>query len=40
MFCNILEDEEGEARTLEDGAVEVPYRPFQIVSVKLKGKRL
>ena len=37
MFCNLLEEDESEARVLEDGTVEVPYRPSQIVSLKLRG---
>ena len=34
-FCNLLEAESGEACVTADGAVEVPYGPFQIVSLKL-----
>jgi alpha-mannosidase len=35
VFCNILEDEGEEAR-VEDGEILVPYKPFQILTVKLK----
>ncbi|MDQ3815225.1 MAG: alpha-mannosidase, partial [Armatimonadota bacterium] len=34
VFCNILE-EDGEAATVNDGVIEVPYRPFQIISIKM-----
>ncbi len=33
-FCNVLEDELGEA-VVADGAVEIPYLPHQIISIKL-----
>ena len=36
VFCNILEEESG-AAILDDGKIVVPYTPYQIVSVKLKG---
>ena len=35
VFCNVLEDD-GEPAKLIDGAVEIPYTPFRIISVKLK----
>ena len=33
-FCNLLEDDLGTARVAA-GAIEVPYRPFEIVSLKV-----
>jgi alpha-mannosidase len=33
--CNILEDE-GEELTVNNGVIEVPYTPFQIIGIKLK----
>jgi alpha-mannosidase len=32
--CNILEDD-GDALEVEDGAVVIPYRPHEVVTVKL-----
>lgn len=36
-LCNLLEDEETELAIAEDGAIELTYRPWQIITVKLSG---
>jgi alpha-mannosidase len=34
IFCNILEEETGKAR-IRNGAVEIPYMPYQIITVRI-----
>jgi len=34
-FCNILEEEQGPAR-IRGGAIEIPYGPYQIISLKIR----
>lgn len=36
VFCNILEEEGQKAQLGQDGAIEVPYGPYQVIGVKLK----
>ena len=35
-FCNVLEEDSGEAKVSEARTVEVPYTPFQIITLKLR----
>ena len=34
-YCDLLEQAQRDAKVSGDGTVEVPYRPFQIITLKI-----